>query len=123
MTNAAGLDANAYLSLTRRSEGPLYEVKRPGFRYFDRPIRLSHLRLLVNRCRPCSRAKLTGYLSYTVWSSAIAEQNLMSGLQCSFCNRPCDVSSANKTEFRILSSASILHEVIGARLRCPLWKL
>src|SRR5271155_3655235 len=46
MTNAAGLDANAYLSLTRRSDGPLYEVKSPGFRYFDRPIRFSHLRLL-----------------------------------------------------------------------------
>src|ERR1700683_1119846 len=46
MTNAASLDANAYLSLTRRSDGPLYEVKSPGFRYFDRPIRFSHLRLL-----------------------------------------------------------------------------
>src|SRR5271170_6993629 len=46
MTNAAGLDANAHLSLTRRSDGPLHEVKSPGFRYFDRPIRFSHLRLL-----------------------------------------------------------------------------
>src|SRR5277367_2139596 len=46
MTNAAGLDANAYLSLTRRSDGPLYEVKSPGFRYFDRPVRCFHLRLL-----------------------------------------------------------------------------
>src|ERR1700726_3074714 len=46
MTNAAGLDANAYLSLTRRSDGPFYEVQSPGFRYFDRPIRFSHLRLL-----------------------------------------------------------------------------
>jgi hypothetical protein len=44
----------------------------------------------------------------------------MSGLQCAFCNRLCEVSSANKTEFHILSSASILHEVIGARLRRPL---
>jgi hypothetical protein len=52
MTNAAGLDANAYLPLTRRSDGPLYEVKSPGFRYFDRPIRFSHLRLL-SMCRDC----------------------------------------------------------------------
>src|ERR1700724_1274074 len=52
MANAAGLDANAHLSLTRRSHGPLYEVKNPGFRYFDRPIRFSHLRLL-SRCRDC----------------------------------------------------------------------
>src|ERR1700733_96023 len=50
MTNAAGLDANAYLSLIRRNDGPLYEVKSPGFRYFDRPIRFSHLRLL-SMCR------------------------------------------------------------------------
>src|ERR1700723_2747401 len=52
MTNAAGLDANAYLSLTRRSDGPLYEVKTPGFRYFDRLIHFSHLRLLPI-CRDC----------------------------------------------------------------------
>src|SRR6266851_3126523 len=52
MTNAADLDANAYLSLTRRSDGPLYEVKSPGFRYFDRLIRFSHLRLL-SMCRDC----------------------------------------------------------------------
>src|SRR5271169_6870755 len=52
MTNAAGLDANAYLSLTRCSDGPLYEVKSSGFRYFDRPIRFSHLRLL-SMCRDC----------------------------------------------------------------------
>src|SRR5580700_9935469 len=46
MTNAAGLDANAYLPLKRRSDGPLYEVKSPGFGYFDRPVRFSHFRLL-----------------------------------------------------------------------------
>src|SRR5271169_3597263 len=53
MTNAAGLDANAYLSLTRRSDGPLYEVKSPGVRYFDCPIRFSHLRLLSIRKNSC----------------------------------------------------------------------
>src|SRR6266478_2489134 len=52
MTHTASLDANAYLSLTRRSDGPLYEVKSPGFRNFDRPIRFSHLRLL-SMCRDC----------------------------------------------------------------------
>jgi hypothetical protein len=52
MTNAAGLDANAHLSLTRRSDEPLDEMKNPGFRYFDRPIRVSHLRLL-SMCRDC----------------------------------------------------------------------
>src|SRR6266404_5713640 len=57
MTNAAGLHANAYLSLTRRSDGPLYEVKSPGFGYFDRPIRFSHFRLLSIRTNPKTQAK------------------------------------------------------------------
>src|ERR1700731_4676973 len=52
MTNAAGLDANAYLSLTGRSDGPLYKVKSPGLYYFDRPIRFSHLRL-QSICTDC----------------------------------------------------------------------
>src|SRR6202140_1098060 len=58
MTNAASLDANAYLSLTRRSAGPLYEGKSPGFRYFNRPIRFSHLRLqsIPTNPRPKQRA-------------------------------------------------------------------
>src|SRR5271170_1788224 len=83
MTNAAGLDANAHLSLTRRSDGPLYEVKSPGFRYFDRPICFSHFRLLSiwkNSCvvvhkncgsgrlkiRRCSRSWL--YVARQSWS-------------------------------------------------------
>jgi hypothetical protein len=49
---SASLDADAHLSRPRRSDGPLYEVKSPGFRYFDRSIRLSHLRLL-SMCRDC----------------------------------------------------------------------
>src|ERR1700735_4254252 len=46
MTHAARLDANANLSFTRGNDGPLYEVKDPGFRYFNRSIRFSHFRLL-----------------------------------------------------------------------------
>src|SRR5882757_1175107 len=52
MTHTACLDANANLSFTRRNDGPLYEVKSPGFPYFDRSIRFSHLRLL-SICRNC----------------------------------------------------------------------
>src|SRR6266481_7784718 len=52
MTNAADLDANANLSFTRRNDGPLYEVKSPGFRYFDRSIRFFHL-CLLSICTNC----------------------------------------------------------------------
>jgi hypothetical protein len=50
MTHTASLDANAHLAFTRRSDRPLYEVKSPGLRYFDRTIRFSHL-LLLSMCR------------------------------------------------------------------------
>jgi hypothetical protein len=46
MTYTAGFDTDAYLSCTRRNNRPLYEVKSAGLRYFDCPIRFSHLRLL-----------------------------------------------------------------------------
>jgi hypothetical protein len=52
MTYTAGLDTDAYLTVTRRNNGSFYEVKGPGLRYFDCPIRISHLRLL-SICKNC----------------------------------------------------------------------
>jgi hypothetical protein len=48
-TRALQLEEKGYLSLTRRNNGPFYEVKSPGLRDFDCPIRFSHLRLLSIR--------------------------------------------------------------------------
>src|SRR6266404_197990 len=53
MTHTACLDANANLSFTWRNDGPLYELKSPGFCYFDGSVRFSHLRLLSSRKSSC----------------------------------------------------------------------
>jgi hypothetical protein len=52
MTYTAGFDTDAYLSCTRRNNRSVYEVKSPGLRYFDCPVRFSHLRLL-SICTNC----------------------------------------------------------------------
>src|SRR5271163_530566 len=88
MTNAAGLDANAHLSFTRRSDGPLYEVKSPGFRYFDRPIRFSHLRLLRPRGHTLPRCS-SPVPPLRTWYHQPAHQRPQTG--CHFIKRTSDV--------------------------------